>query len=250
LKTRSPITAIIVDDDPLSRATLKDLLAEHAKDVQVKALCKNARAGLEAIERWNPDIIFLDIIMPGMTGFEMLMQVPALNSQIIFTTSYDKYAIQAIRFAALDYLLKPVQAELLVDAVNRALKKTRASVEKQEDLLAEGNMARALESLPVPTMDGFTMLKLSDIIYCEADARITKIFLTDKKMEAATRNLGDFEDLLGPYGFFRIHKSHLINLKHLRKYLKGEGGQVEMSDKTTLDVSRRAKGGLLKALGY
>jgi two-component system LytT family response regulator len=243
-------TAIIIDDDPLSRESLKDLLAKHAKNVEVKALCKNAEAGLAAIERWDPDIIFLDIVMPGMTGFEMLRQLPSLKSQVIFTTSYDKFAIQAIRFAALDYLLKPVEPELLIDAVNLALKKIHKPDQKPLDVLTESDITKTLDSLPIPTMDGFTMVKISDIIYCEADARITKLFLVNKKMEAATRNLGDFETMLAPYGFFRIHKSHLINLKHLKKYIKGEGGQVEMSDGTVLDVSRRAKGGLLESIGY
>jgi two-component system, LytTR family, response regulator len=249
MATTPPVTAIIVDDEPLSRTTLKDLITRYAKEVQVKALCKSAKEGLAAIERWNPDIIFLDIIMPGMTGFDMLRQMPAVKGQIIFTTSYEKFAIEAIRFAALDYLLKPIEPAMLQDAVNVAIEKIRSKEKKARPMVAEGNTSRVLESLPIPTMEGCIMLKISDITYCEADGRITKLFMIDKKMEAATRNLGDFEKLLEPYGFYRIHKSHLINIKQLKKYIKGEGGQVVMADNKTLDVSRRAKAGLLELIG-
>jgi two-component system LytT family response regulator len=251
MESSPPVTAVIIDDDPFCRTALQDLVAKYAKEVQIKAVCNNAKEGITAIERWDPDIIFLDILMPpGMTGFDMLGQLPSLKSQVIFTTQHEEYAIKALRFAALDYLLKPIEAIALKQALARALNKIKTNNKKAEQKPGPGvNEFVDWERLPIPNGDGYTMMKISDVVYCEADGSITKLFLIDKRMEAASRNLGDFEKLLQLYGFYRIHRSHLINVKHLKKYIRGEGGQVVMSDNTTLDVSKRAKAGLLKLMG-
>jgi len=187
--------------------------------------------------------------MPDMTGFEMLRKLPLLQSQVIFTSSHEHYAIRAIRFSALDYLLKPVDAIALQDAVSRAADKiSEKSPSPQYAHLLEqtGRRVASLDNLAVPTMEGLLFIKTDSIIYCESGDKYTKIFQTDKKMILASRTLGEFEDLLQPEGFARIHHSLLINIKHLKRYVKGEGGQVIMDDGTALNVSRRKKDDLLK----
>ncbi|MDB5284736.1 MAG: DNA-binding response regulator [Bacteroidota bacterium] len=242
------ITAIIVDDDPMSRKQLKDLLAKVGREIEVVQVCENGSQGIEAIKQWQPDIIFLDIEMPDMNGFEMLERLPSVQQSIIFTTAYDQYAIRAIRFAALDYLLKPYETEMLKDAIQKAIEKIREKKFPAQIrmLLNQVNNIKALESLAVPTLEGLLFTEINTIIWCEADGRYTNICFADKKTVMASRSLSEFEELLVPSGFLRIHKSHLINLKHLKKYIRGEGGQVVLSTGKTLDVGRTYKQQLLE----
>ena len=247
--TSQTISAIIIDDDPFSRDLLIDLLGKYARNAEIKEICRNGTEGMAAITRLQPDIIFLDVEMPDMSGFEMLRKLPLLQGQVIFSSSHDHYAIRAIRFSALDYLLKPVEGIALQDAVSRAVDKiNEKSLSAQYAHLLEqtGRRLASLDNLAVPTMEGLLFLKTEDILRCESDDKYTKIFLADKKMILASRTLGEFEDLLIPEGFARIHHSHLINIKRLKRYIKGEGGQVIMDDGTALNVSRRKKDDLLR----
>jgi len=242
------INAIIIDDDLFSSTLLKDLISKYAIDVEVRETCKNGTEGIAAINHWKPEIIFLDVEMPDMNGFDMLRKLPQLQSQVIFTSSHDHYAIRAIRFSALDYLLKPVDGVALQDAIARATDKIQArNSGTQYTHLLEHTAKHeiALENLAVPTMEGLLFIKTNNIIRCESDDKYTKIFLAGGKMILASRTLGEFEELLKEEGFVRIHHSQLINIKHLVKYIKGEGGQVVMDDDTVLNVSRRKKDDLL-----
>jgi two-component system LytT family response regulator len=246
MENEKRIAAIIIDDDPFCSFQLQDVITRNAKEIEVMAICNSAAEGLAKIKELSPDLVFLDVEMPGMNGFEMLRKLPVINFEIIFTTAHDHYAIRAIRFSALDYLLKPIDATALQEAISRMgdKKEKYAQLPKQLEII-DHNAEKKLDSLAVPTMEGLLFIKLQDIVRCESEDKYTKIFLADKKMIMASRTLGDFEDLLLPQGFFRIHKSYLINLKHLKKYLRGEGGQVIMADGATLDVSRRKKEDLL-----
>jgi two-component system LytT family response regulator len=250
MKSVENFNALIIDDDQLGREWLKDLLAKHFSEVKVKALCKNGAEGIKAIVRWQPDIIFLDIEMPGMSGFEMLRRLPALQSEVIFITAHDQYAINAIRFSALDYLLKPVKPPMLIEAVGRAIEKIREKrfPAQYKSLLNNVDNANEehLHNLAVPTFEGLLFVKLSHVIRCESDDKYTRVFMLGKKMVLASRTLATFEDLLKLSGFIRIHKSHLINTRHLKRYIRGEGGQVVMSDGTALPVARRKKNDLLQ----
>jgi two-component system LytT family response regulator len=251
MKWNQSISAVIIDDDPFSRDLLKDLIDKYLRHIDIKELCNNGAEGLQAIERWHPDIIFLDVEMPDMTGFDMLKQIQNIKCQVIFTSSFDYYAIRAIRFAAIDYLLKPIQPEVLQEAVSRAMEKIKGKKGTTEYLPpAESSHMKhpELSNIAIPTVEGLLFVKTEDIIRCEAYDRYTKLFISGKKVAVASRTLGDFEDLLRHSGFIRIHNAHLVNLKHLKKYIKGEGGQVIMSDDTALDVSRRKKDGLLQAV--
>jgi len=246
------LRVVVVDDDPLSCEIIEDYLLKHFPEVKVAELCSNARAGIKAISKFKPDIIFLDIEMPGMSGFEMLKQLPVINFEIIFISAHDAYAINAIRFSALDYILKPVKHSMLKEAMDRALHKIQEKkFPSQYRLLLsslENPNVNNLHSLAIPTIEGLVFIKLGHVIRCESENKYTKIYLIGKKMIMASKTLGEFEDLLKQSGFIRIHKSHLINTHHLKKYIKGEGGQVIMSDRAILPVARRKKEELLKVV--
>jgi two-component system LytT family response regulator len=219
-------------------------------DIEIKALCPDAKRGIAAITRFSPDLLLLDIEMPDMNGFEMLRSLPVLQSEVIFITAHDEYAINAIRFSALDYLLKPVRPDMLKGAMNRALPRIRekkfpaqyrsllSNTQNQQDI--------QLHNLAIPTVEGLVFVKLAHVIRCESDGKYTLIYLIGKKMHMASRTLGEFEELLKTSGFIRIHKSHLINSRHLKRYIRGEGGQVILTDHSHLPVARRKKNELLK----
>lgn len=242
------LTAIIIDDDEFCCFHLQDIIRHKTNNVEVLAVCNNAEDALGKIMTLSPDVVFLDIEMPGgMSGFDLLKKLPAINFEIIFTTAHEYYAIRAIRFSAVDYLVKPIDTTALQEAISRVIeKRTKRSDASmwQMEVVTEGKMK--LGNLAIPTMEGLVFIALQDIIYCEGSDKYTKIFLADRKMIMSSRTLGGFEELLETHGFFRIHKSHIINLRHMKKYLRGEGGQVCMADGTTLDVSRRRKDELLK----
>ena len=250
MKPNQAISALIIDDDRLSREWLNDLLKKNFSGLLVQELCESGAAGIKAIARWQPDLIFLDIEMPGMSGFEMLRQLPSLQSEVIFITAHDQYAINAIRFSALDYLLKPVKPAMLLEAVNRATAKINEKKfpAQYRNLLNSIDNPRdnSLHNLAIPTIEGLLFIKLLHVIRCESDDKYTRVFMAGKKMVLASRTLGEFENLLQSSGFVRIHKSHLINTRHLKKYIRGEGGQVIMSDGSALDVARRQKDKLLQ----
>lgn len=244
------LTAIIVDDDSFSCYHLQDIINHKTTDVEVIAICHNAEEAFTKIIELAPDMVFLDVEMPGgMDGFELLKKFPVINFEIIFTTAHDHYAIRAIRISALDYLVKPIETTALQEAISRAKEKKQNSKDATQrflEIIGKNTGAERLEHLAVPTMEGLQFVGLNDIIYCEGDGKYTKILMKEKKMIMSSRTLGDFEELLSLYHFFRIHKSYLVNLNHLKKYLRGEGGQVIMEENITLDVSRRKKEELLK----
>jgi two-component system LytT family response regulator len=245
------INAVIVDDDEFCCFQLQDLIKKYSLGINILAVCNSGAEGLIKIAELKPDLIFLDVEMPGMNGFEMIRKLPAGNSEIIFTTSHDHYAIRAIRFSALDYLVKPIDPNVLQEAISRLKDKlnTKPTTESRPLEIMGIPAEKKLNNLAVPTMEGLLFIGLQDIVRCESDDKYTKIFTVDKKMIMASRTMGDFETILEPHGFFRIHKSYLINLKHLKKYLRGDGGQVVMTDGSTLDVSRRKKDELMELVG-
>jgi two-component system LytT family response regulator len=246
MQKNDKITAIIIDDDEFCCYQLQELLGRNVKDVELLAVCNSGAEGLEQIRRYDPELVFLDVEMPGMDGFEMLRMLPATRFHVIFTSMHSHYAIRAIRFSAVDYLVKPVEAAALQEAVSRVKEKINTGQQQQMEVIAPPAEMKKTDTLAVPVMEGLLFISTDDIIRCESDDKYTKIFLADKKMIVASRTLGDFETVLKPYSFLRVHRSYLINLKHLKKYLRGEGGQVIMSDGATVDVSRSKKEELLK----
>lgn len=236
--------AIIVDDEKHCREVLQMLLSRHCPDVEVLALCENGAEGLAAIEQYHPQLIFLDVEMPGMTGFEMLKQCASRSFSIIFTTAYNQYAIQAIRHSALDFLLKPIDKDELVDAVDKALTQRNNNSDKHVNSLMHYlyQHIQPNERLAFPTMDGLRMLPIKDITYCESDGGYTRIFMqTGEKPLLICRTLKEVEEVLGEKGFFRVHHSFMINLSYMDRYIKGDGGEIVLTDGKNIPVSRNRK---------
>jgi len=243
------IKAILVDDELHCLDTLSILLKEYCPDVQVVEQCSSAQAALEAIKKVKPSVLFLDIEMPGMNGFELLEKIDNINFSIIFTTSYNQYAIKAIRFSALDYLLKPIDCEDLMVAVNKVMRVTQPPSSEQLNMLMNiiQNKNTGFSKIAVPTAEGFELIQANEIVYCEADDNYTYFFLKSKSKILACRTLKDVEEQLESFSsFVRVHHSYLVNLNEVSKYVRGEGGYLLMSTGSTVNVSRSRKEALLK----
>jgi len=244
------ITATIVDDEPYSCEALVTLLERYCPDVKVLDICYSAASALASVKDQKPQILFLDIEMPHMNGFELLEKLPEIDFELIFTTSYDQYAIKAIRFSALDYLLKPVDWEELKKAVQKAINSMNHPLPQQIEVLLQklNHPTIAVNKIAIPTMEGLQMVLVETIINCESDRNYTILFLKNKQKIIASRSLKEIEEMLDDYSFARVHHSHLVNLNEVEKYIKGEGGYLLMSDGRTVDVSRSRKEILLKKL--
>ncbi|MDP4261873.1 MAG: LytTR family DNA-binding domain-containing protein [Bacteroidota bacterium] len=247
------LKAILIDDEESSLSSLKEKIFSYCRGIQVIGLCDNAEKGIEAIDRLRPDIVFLDIEMPVMNGFVMLQQLKYKNFELIFTTAYDHYALKAIRCSALDYLVKPIEIEELQAAITKAEEKRNHSYPNpQIELLVEQLITKknSFSRIAIPTTEGLQFLKIDDIIYLEASINYTHIYSEGGKKFIVSRTLKDFEDMLPPETFLRIHNSYVINKNFAEKYIRGEGGQVLLSNGVTLDVAKRKKSEFLKAIGY
>lgn len=246
------IRSIIVDDELKSRESLKILLEDFCENVEVKALCQNVEEGLLAIAEHKPDVIFLDIQMQRETGFDLLTKIKSVNFEVIFTTAYSEYAIKAFKFSAIDYLLKPIDIEELKKALGKVERKLNGSFSQRLEQLIE-NLKPAQQQnykLALPTSDGLVFIKINDIVYCEASSNYTQIFCLDGKKYLVSRTLKEYEDILIEQNFFRIHNSYLINLGCIKKYVRGEGGYVVMSNDVSLDVSKRKKESFLSRISH
>jgi two-component system LytT family response regulator len=236
--------AILVDDEPDGIRTLKKMLELHCPDVKVAATCSSAIMAKQQIGEIHPDVIFLDIQMPGKSGLELLTELSAKNFEVIFVTAHNEYMLQALQYSAADYLLKPVDEDRLIEAVHRVGKRLEANKKEQTEALLynlskTGNPAEM--RLCLPTLKGFIVLKLEEIIYCEAERSYTVFHLEGNRTVTVSKPLFDYDNLLKDTSFLRIHKSFLINLLHVKEYQRGEGGLVIMSDNAEIEVSRRKK---------
>ena len=245
------IKAIIIDDEPHGCKALKKALDQYCPEVEVLAICEDPELGIKAIQDQKPNLVFLDIQMPKMSGFDVLKQLAPINFEVIFVTSYDQYAIKAIKFSALDYLLKPLDVDDLMQAVKKAQKRmenTGQDYRYQSIINNVNQQSGKIEKLAVPTLEGIEFFNISDIIYCQADRNYTNLILTNQRDHLISKNLKDFQILLSSSGFCRVHNSYLINMAHVKKYFKGEGGYVLLTDNHHVDVSRRRKEAFIKML--
>ena len=247
------IPVVIIEDEKNSQELLKELVNQYCEPLEVVAIAGSVSEGLAAIKEHQPKIIFLDIELPDGDGFQILENQEKIDFDVIFTTAYDQYAMRAFKFAATDYLLKPVDIEELQDAVERAVEKQKDGPSIDSDQLKSllqniRNQGKTFKRIVLPTTNGFTVVNPEDIIRCESDRNYTFIFLKDGRKILVSRTIKEYEEMLTPHNFFRIHQSHLINLAYLKNYTRGRGGYVELSDGTTLDVSARRKSDFLKRM--
>jgi two-component system, LytTR family, response regulator len=232
---------IIIDDEKHCIKTLTNLIETNFSEVKILASCFDSTKAFDLIMQHKPDFIFLDIEMPFLNGFDLLAKFDRLDFDVIFTTAYDSYAIKAIKYSALDYLLKPISKEDLAAAIEK-LKNKRNTISKAQLKMATAVHNKQLpETIALPATDGLIFASVNDIVYCVADGSYTRIYMLDKSEIILSKTLGDVEELLCEYHFFRIHHSSLINLKQVRKYIRGEGGEVVMSNGKSLLVARTRK---------
>ena len=244
------IKAILVDDELSSLQNLQQKLAVFCPTVQVIASMQKPGEAIGKIRQLKPDLLFLDIEMPKMNGFRMLEELGEYDFEIIFTTAYDDFSVDAIRISAFDYLVKPIAISELQAAVERlGLKHSRHTKEKIDILKASLNDKKSQDDkIAIPTSEGLDFLQIKNILHIESSSNYSKIHLQNNKTILVIRLLKDFEDMLIPYRFYRVHHSHLINLNYIQKYVRGDGGQVIMQDGTMIDVSRRKKEEFLKII--
>lgn len=244
------IRAIIIDDEKNAQRVLSLLVKANCPEIEVLTHCSSGTEGLEQIAKLKPDLIFLDIQMRDMSGFDMLEKMDEINFEIIFTTAFDQYALDAFKVSAVDYLMKPIDEIDLQKAVNKAKKhfenkRTNRQVSFLLDHL-RNNAETSEKIIALPSQTGLEFIELEDIIYCQSDSNYTHfVFTSDKKM-IVSKTLKDIEALLPRQSFFRVHNSYIVNLKYIRRYLKADGGYLIMSNDDKVKVSRAKKEGLLE----
>jgi two-component system LytT family response regulator len=240
------LTAIIVDDEEFARENLKMLLEDYCPEVEVAGMASGSKQAQLLVEEFNPDIIFLDIMMPGEDGFQFLEKYPDRSFEIIFTTAFREFALKAIKEEALDYLEKPIDIDELRKAVEKAMsnKKSDSVVSSNQDrigkVLQELVLHNSVEKTIVPTRDGLAVIKNTEIIRLEADENYTTLFCVGGKKYVSSKGIRAFEEKLDPAMFMRVHKSHIINMSHhLKELLRSEGSIAVMSDGSQVPVARR-----------
>lgn len=229
------ITAVIIDDEAHGRLALREKLKLFCPEVEIIAEAENGRLGLSIIREHRPELIFLDVEMPELSGFEMLNQLKERTGHIVFTTAYNQYAIKAIKHAAFDYLLKPIDIEELKNTVKKAIETELP--EERKTILNQSTFTR----IAISTTEGLHFITIHNIIHLEANSNYTTFYMKDGTRFVSSKSLIEYEDILGSHNFFRCHHAHIINLDCVNKFLKTDGGQIVLSNGTLVDLSRRKK---------
>ncbi len=241
----------MIDDEATGLESLRFAVEKYCPDITIHGAYNSPEKGLEAIQKDKPDLVFLDVQMPHMSGFDVLQKASPASFEVIFVSAHDQYAIKAIKFSALDYLLKPIDVDELIHAINRVKERmnNKSNAYQYQSVinniqLKSGNV----EKLAVPSLEGIDFFNTRDIIFCKADGSYTTLVLDKGAQVLVSKNLKDFENILTDSGFCRVHHSYLINLSHVQKYIKGDGGYVILTDDYHVDVSRRKKDEFLSLL--
>ena len=239
------IRTILVDDEPRGLNTLKKLLQEYCPELKIVAECADADSAKEKIELLEPQLVFLDISLPGKSSFDLLTELENIQFEIIFVTAHHEYTLQAFRYSAVDYLVKPIDEDLLNDAVKRAIKRiTSSSINLNIGALLHNiKKPQTTEEMKlcIPSLKGFQVVELKDILFCEASGSYTNFYFINNNIICSAKPIYEYEELLSDAGFVRIHKSYLVNLLHIKEYVKGEGGSVILSNSAEVEVARRKK---------
>lgn len=244
------IKAILVDDERRLLDSLRMMLERHCPQVEILACCQSGKDAITEIKKRRPQLVLMDISMPGKNGFEVLNELVDIDFRVIFVTAHNEFSIRAFKYSAVDYLLKPVDEEELIEAVSKA-EKAIAEEGKQMDLntllhnLSPG-ISNQNNKVCLGTLTGFQVVPVSDIVYCEAEGTYTNFYLLENRKICVSRPIIDFENMLSENDFFRIHKSFMVNLHHIKEYKRGDGGSVIMVSGEEIDVSRRKKDSFLE----
>ena len=244
------IKAIIVDDEENNRASLSHLIKIHTPHVEIVAFCASAQEAREAIVKHKPNLLFLDIKMPQENGFELLDSLEHINFEVIFTTAFDEYGVRAVKASALDYLLKPIKIAELIKAVQKAWtvigrKYDNARMEHLIQNLKEENPNK---TIALSLTDSIEFVEIKSILRCESDDNYTTFHLKNNQKHLVSKTLKEFDELLSPSGFLRVHQSHLINLSEVKSFVKKEGGYILMKDNSQIPISRQRRESVLQIL--
>lgn len=247
------ITTFIIDDEFQSRNFLHRMLQEYFPEMEIVGEASSVKEGLQGIKQYKPDIVFLDIQMQDGTGFDLLGRLPEIDFAIVFVTAYDQYAIKAFRFNAIDYLLKPIVSEELIEAVNKVKQRIVSSKTDSKKLVDQlyqdiQNPKKVHDKIAISTLEGFIIVPINEIIYCQANSNYTRFYLNDKRSILSSYTLKQYDEMLTAQSFFRAHRSYLINMAHVKMYKKGEGGEVVMSNGDEIELSRTHKAEFLHLL--
>jgi two-component system LytT family response regulator len=234
------IRCVLIDDESNSLEMMEWLLQTYCPQVKIEALCDGAEKGMVAIEKYKPDVVFLDIEMPHMNGFDMLEQFDRLSFDVVFCTAYDQFAIKAFRYSALNYLLKPVDPDDLKDTIRRLEEKKALPTREQIDMLVQGIRSVQKQTagrIALTTNDGMIFVTTADILYCEAESNYTSVVLKNRKV-VVSKTLKEIDEALSGNDFYRIHNSYLVNLNQIQKFVRGDGGYVVMNDGKSVSIAR------------
>jgi two-component system LytT family response regulator len=247
------LTAFIIDDEFQSRNILHKMLQQYLPEIRLVGQAATVEQGLQGIKEYSPNVVFLDIQMKGETGFDLLSRLHEIDFALIFTTAFDQYAIKAFRFNAIDYLLKPIVTEELIEAVNKVKQRTAPAQSASKEQITQlyldiKNPQKVHDKIAVPTGEGFVIIPVHEIVYCHASSNYTEFHLTNKKCILSSYTLKQYDEILTAQSFFRAHRSYLINMAHVRIYRKGEGGEIVMSNGHEIELSRTHKDEFLHLL--
>ncbi len=246
------LEAVIIDDEQDSVKLLSLQLKMYCPQVRVVAECTSAEDGLQQIKTLKPSIVFLDIEMPVMNGFQLLEKLGEINFSLVFVTAYDQFAVKAFRFSALDYLLKPIDGKDLKTAVEKA--ENKIWPQPQQLSLLKDRLHSVEKKLPekiaLPYQNGVIFTEIKNVLYCESDNNYTRVHTVGGNQYTVSKTLGDIQQVLEERNFLRIHRQYLINLDHIKKYVKGEGNYVIMSNNASLPVARNQKDKLIEKFGW
>jgi two-component system LytT family response regulator len=239
--------AVIIDDEGKARRILEALLNQNCEDVKVVAVADDVPSGVKMINREQPDIVFLDIEMPGFSGFQLLEFFDEIDFDIIFTTAYSEHALKAFEVSAIDYLLKPIQIDQLIKAVDKVRSKKAAQINEKINTLKENLRENKISKIALPVADGLLFVKPEEILYLKAESSYTNIYLAENKTILVSKTLKEFEKLIDHPHFMRIHRSYFVNLNHIKQYFKSDGGHIEMINGDIVYFSKDKKEEMLAA---
>ncbi|MCP4438046.1 MAG: response regulator transcription factor [Aureispira sp.] len=242
------IQCIIIEDEKQTRKLLRSLLEDFCEGVEVLAEAANVKEGVEAIKKHKPELVFLDIEMPKESGFSLYKYFDQVDFEVIFTTAYSQYAVKAIKLAALDYLIKPINLEELMETLERFKSKREQSLDYSPNyqLMENALQNTGDQKIALPCSDGYIFVKLDDIIRCQSDKSYTLFILKNKEEVWTSQNLGEYTNMLSGYGFKRVHRSHLINPKFIKRFIRGKAPILVMEDNTQITIAASKKEELLK----